>query len=226
MGHNGPTIRTPGVHLSKRLAAIAVLSALAVVSAGGWGRLASRAAENPNGVDEIVIGDQKFSVPAAYLRSASGSGGVELVAFYPDFKPAGRTDDINALSDVDERFQRLVFLTLKPADPKIDPAERTARLYLRFLEETSWSHPGGLIARAFEPGSPFEGDELFYVAPEGRQFAARCRRPDPARKTPNTCIAAFRVGDIDIDMRFSANLLSDWDNLMQGARGLIESARR
>ena len=208
------------------MAAMVVLFGLAVVAAGGWGLFAGRANENPNAIDEIVIGGEKFSVPPPHLRSASGGGGVELVAFYPDFKPAGRTDDISAHSDVDERFQRLVFLSLKPADPKIDPADRTARLYLRFLEENSWSHPGGLIARGFEPGSPFEGDELFYVAPEGRQFAARCRRPDPARKTPNTCIAAFRVGGVDVDMRFSASLLSDWDNLMRGARGLIEAARR
>ncbi len=172
----------------------------------------------------MEIGGERLSVKRAYIRGSAPDGGVELAAFYPDFKPAGRSNDIDSHSDIAERFQRLIFLTLKPADPKIDPVERTARLYTRFLEETTWSHPGGLIARAFEPGSPFEGDELFYVAPEGRQFAARCRRPDSARKTPNTCIATFRSGAMDVDVRFSAALLGDWESLMAGARGLIETA--
>ena len=120
----------------------------------------------------------------------------------------------------------MVFVTLKPADSSLDPAERTAKLYQRFLVETSWSHPGGLIARAFQDGSPFEGDELYYVAPEGREFAARCRRPDPERKTPNTCLYDFRLGDLDVEMRFSAGLLAQWVELKAGARGLIEAARR
>jgi hypothetical protein len=115
---------------------------------------------------------------------------------------------------------------LKPADPALDPAERTARLYQRFLDENSWSHPGGLVARAFVNGSPFEGDELFYVAPEGRDFAARCRRPDPSRKTPNTCVAVFRLGDLDVELRFAASLLSQWSALKDGALGLIEAAKR
>ena len=46
----------------------------------------------------------------------------------------------------------------------------------RFLEPDGWSHPGGLIARAFQAGSPFEGQELYFVAPEGRVFAARCAK--------------------------------------------------
>ena len=81
-------------------------------------------------------------------------------------------------------------------------------------------------ARAFEAGSPFEGDELFYVEPEGREFAARCRQPDPARKTPTTCVSVFRVGALDVELRFAAPLLGEWRALAQGARGLIEAARR
>ena len=139
----------------------------------------------------MTVGAERLTLASAYLRP-SGAGAADLVAFFPDFTPAGGFADVAAATDLDDRFARLVFIGLKPADPTLDPAERTARLYQRFLDENSWSHPGGLVARAFVDGSPFEGDELFYVAPEGRDFAARCRRPDPARKTPNTCIADFR----------------------------------
>jgi hypothetical protein len=172
-----------------------------------------------------TVGGERLTLASAYLRP-NRDGAAELVAFFPDFTPAGGFVDIAAATDLDDRFARLVFIWLKPADPALDPAERTARLYQRFLDENSWSHPGGLVARAFVDGSPFEGDELFYVAPEGRDFAARCRRPDPARKTPNTCIAEFRLGDLDVELRFAASLLSQWSALKEGARGLIEAAKR
>jgi hypothetical protein len=177
-------------------------------------------------LEPFAIGSERFSLPSAYFRPRAEDGAVELAAFFPDFAPAGRFDDIDAHTDMDERFQRLVFLELRPADKSIDPEERTARLYVRFLSQTSWSHPGGLLARQFEPGSPFEDDELYYSPPDGRDFAARCHRPDPDRKTPNTCLAAFRSGAIDAELRFSAALLSEWRTLIGNARGLIETARR
>ncbi len=208
---------------SRSIAFVAAVVALALVGAGAlaYRRLAAPAPR----FAVATIGGERLTLANAYLRS-SRAGAAELVAFFPDFAPAGGFADVAAATDLDDRFARLVFIGLKPADPALDPAERTARLYQRFLDENSWSHPGGLIARAFVDGSPFEGDELFYVAPEGREFAARCRRPDPARKTPNTCIADFRLGDLDVELRFAASLLSQWSALKEGARGLIESAKR
>jgi hypothetical protein len=205
------------------IVALAAAGALALVGAGV---LAYRwlAAPAPR-FAVTTVGGERLTLASAYLRP-SRAGAVELVAFFPGFTPAGGFADVAAATDLDDRFARLVFIGLKPADPALDPAERTARLYQRFLDENSWSHPGGLVARAFVDGSPFEGDELFYVAPEGRDFAARCRRPDPARKTPNTCIAEFRLGDLDVELRFAASLLSQWNALKEGARGLIEAARR
>ena len=172
------------------------------------------------------IGDERLLLPAAYFRPTAEDGAVELAAFFPGFAPAARYDDIDSRADIEDRFRRLVFVELRPADATVDPADRPARLYLRFLSPTSWSHPGGLVAREFEPGSPFEGDELFYLAPDGRDFAARCPKPDPDRKTPNTCMTVFRAGAIDAELRFSQANLSQWRELIDGARGLIETARR
>jgi hypothetical protein len=208
---------------SRTLALVAVVVALALA---GVGALAYRRLAAPAPRFAVAtIGVERLKLASAYLRP-SRNGDAELVAFFPDFTPAGAFADVGAATDLDDRFARLVFIELKPADPALDPAERTVRLYQRFLDENSWSHPGGLVARAFVDGSPFEGDELFYVAPEGRDFAARCRRPDPSRKTPNTCIAEFRLGDLDVGLRFAASLLSQWSALKEGARGLIEAAKR
>jgi hypothetical protein len=203
---------------------IALVAAAVALVAGGALAYRHLAAPTPR-FAVATVGGERLTLASAYLRP-NRDGAAELVAFFPDFTPAGGFVDIAAATDLDDRFARLVFIWLKPADPALDPAERTARLYQRFLDENSWSHPGGLVARAFVDGSPFEGDELFYVAPEGRDFAARCRRPDPARKTPNTCIAEFRLGDLDVELRFAASLLSQWSALKEGARGLIEAAKR
>ncbi len=206
------------------LAALALAGAAAVALAPWFG------AREPPRFLAVTLGAERLTLASAYLTANARRGGaadaVRLAAFFPDFSPAGDLSDVTAGADLAERFQRIVFVTLKPSDSSLDPAERPVRLYQRFLDENSWSHPGGLIARAFEDGSPFEGDELYYVAPEGREFAARCRRPDPERKTPNTCIYDFRLGDLDVEMRFSAALLAEWASLKAGARGLIEAARR
>jgi hypothetical protein len=209
------------------LAAIVCLAALGGLASLGYAWVGARSATHPERAVAVEVGGEALQLSQSYWRASGRDGApAEIAAFFPDFKPAGGVGDITARTDVSERFQRLVFLTPRPADPVLDPSDRTERLYERFLAATSWSHPGGLTAREFEDGSPFEGDELFYVQPEGRGFAARCRRPDPSRKTPNTCISVFRAGGLDVEMRFAASLLGDWEALLAGARGLIEAARR
>ena len=206
---------------------IAIGGGAAALLGVGYAVFAVTPREEPARTLVLDVGAEHLTIDSRYVSTQTrAADAVELVAFFPDFRPAARFDDVNVHTDLSERFQRLVFMTPRPADATLDPAERTARLYERFLVETSWSHAGGLTARAFEDGSPFEGDELFYLAPEGREFAARCHKPDPARKTPNTCISVFRLGGLDVEMRFSAGLLSEWEKLREGARGLIEAARR
>jgi hypothetical protein len=179
---------------------------------------------------EIIVGPARFVVLSGYLRPQSRAGGrldrLDLAAYFPDFTPAGQARDVDAKTDLSERYDKLVFIDVKPADPGLDPAERTAKLYARFLETEQWSHPGGLAAAAFQADSPFAGQELYFVAPAGRVFAALCGRPDQARKTPNACAYDFRLGDLDVELRFSAALLSEWEKLSAGAKGLIMAARR
>jgi hypothetical protein len=133
---------------------------------------------------------------------------------------------VTGKTDLDRRLAETVFILVKPPDPSLDPADRTARLYERFLEDDAWSRPGGLIARASGDASTLRGDELYFTAPEGREFAARCRKPGPTAKTPNTCLPEMRMGDVDVEIRFAAALLTEWRALREGARNLIASVRR
>jgi hypothetical protein len=213
---------------SMRLKSGLMLLGVAAI-AGGAVWLARFRHEDTPTVRQVSVGAVTFTLLSGYLRPSSRGGGrldtLDLAAFFPDFTPAGDTADINGATDLVERYEKLVFITIKPSDSSLDPVERPTKLYARFLETDEWTHPGGLTARAFQSGSPFEGQELYFVAPEGRAFAARCGRPDSSRKTPNACVYDFREDGLDVELRFSAAILSQWEKLNEGARGLIEAAR-
>lgn len=177
-----------------------------------------------------TVGATTFILPSGYFRPDSRGGGrlekLSLAAFFPDFTPAGDLKDIAGATDLAERRDKLVFVTIGQADSTLDPADRPVKLYARFLDPNEWTQPGGLIARGFLPGSPFEGEELYFAAPEGREFAARCGKPDQHRATANFCIDDFRLGELNVELRFSPNLLFEWEKLLAGARGLIRQARK
>lgn len=213
-----------------RFAALSGIAALALLLGGAVFFLRFQHREALPSTRQAFVGAARFTLLSGYLRPSSRDGGrldrLDLAAFFPDFAPAGDVGDVNGATDLAERFETLVFITIKPEDSDLDPADRPAKLYARFFETDEWSHPGGLLARAFQDGSPFEGQELYFVAPEGRDFAARCGRPDSSRKTPNACVYDFRLDGLDVELRFSAAILSEWQRLNAGARGLIEAARR
>jgi hypothetical protein len=216
--------------LRSNVAAVIVVAALALIVGAGYGAWRGFTAKRHPAIVAASVGAASFALPSGYFRPSSRTGGqvdkLELAAFFPDFAPAGDLNDIVSGTDLDERHEKLVFVTVTEADQALDPADRPVKLYARFLDPDAWSQPGGLIARGFVSGSPFEGEELYFTAPEGRQFAARCGRPDPRRTTPNFCIDDFRLDGLDVELRFSANLLSEWEKLTGGARGLLQSGRR
>jgi len=217
--------------LPVRVAAVLLgLSAAPLPLAGGYALWRTLHSNRDAAPVEAMVGASTFVLPSGYFRPESRAGGrldaLGLAAFYPDFAPAGDLRDIVGATDLSERHDRLVFVTISAADSTLDPADRPVKLYARFLDPNEWTHPGGLIARGFLPGSPFEGEELYFAAPEGRAFAARCGKPDQHRSTPNFCIEDFRLDDLNVELRFSANLLSEWERLLAGARGLVEQARK
>ena len=164
------------------------------------------------------IGEATVRYSVAYGRSPGDREGgrldqLNLAARFPDFSPAG--------GDLTARPDSIVFIRLDPADPSLPPEERMDKLYARFLEPDEWSNPGGLMMRRFEPTSPFGREELYYAPPEGRLFTARCTRPaQPPDGLPETCLHDFRVGKLDVQIRFSPELLPEWEALSESARAL------
>lgn len=174
---------------------------------------------------QFSVGGVPFEFDARFLGPEREDGVNEIEAFFPDFSPAGETADVKAKTDVAARFKRTIFLGLRTVDPELDPADRTARLYLRFLGEAVGDEPGGLTGRAFDRGSPFAGDDLYFAPPEGREFAARCRA-SANPELPDTCAAVFRAGRVDVELRFSKNLLPEWQAMLTGAQKLVAAGQK
>ncbi|MDE2363533.1 MAG: hypothetical protein KGM42_12710 [Hyphomicrobiales bacterium] len=206
---------------------LAVCLAILLLGAGATTWLFLR--RGPAGADyvEARVGDLRLAYPAAYARFPPGRNGgrldsLEIAATFPDLRPAGEAT--LPLTGVKPGSPALVFLSIGPAERKLDPADLVSMLYSRFLEADVVETDNGLIRRAFQDGSPYDGEDLYFAPPEGRAFAARCAKPTvPPDGLPETCIAALREQGADVEMRFTTALLPQWEKLAEGMRALVKS---
>ncbi len=207
---------------------VAILAAAAMAATGAYLALAPPAPPEPT--TRIEVGGVALRFATPYLRPESLGAPVldraTLAVFFPEFAPAGSNADVNGKSDLSVRFARLVTIVITRAGTDLAPEERVGKIYLRFLQENDWVSPGQLVAAPFKLDSPFAGDTLFYTPPDGREFAARCPRFDPAGATPATCAYSYRRDGLDIEARFPAALVPQWGALKAGVTGLVENARR
>ena len=172
----------------------------------------------------------RFTLPSGYFRPHSRGGGpsgsLALAAFFPDFAPAGEASDVNA----QDRSCRALSKSWssspsgRPIPASTRPTGRAALCALSRADDgatrAAWSPaPSRRAARS-------KARSFISSRRRGATFAARCRRPDQTQKTPNSCIYDFRSTISMSRLRFSAALLSEWEKLNAGARGLIEAARR
>ncbi|PPD44483.1 MAG: hypothetical protein CTY15_07170 [Methylocystis sp.] len=196
-------------------AVLAFLMLLVLLAVGGAFFLVSRE-KAPDSVVQAELAGVKFRFARAYARDeATGAGGLadrlSFVAAFPAFTP---------LSGKNVSTKEKVTLAVTPKEDPLDPAERPAKLYARFLTPETKEGPGGLVLREFEQGSPYDFERLYIAPPDGRTFFARCAKPDSSGPGEG-CLSIFRVGAMDVEVRFPPSLLEQWDTLIDGARGLL-----
>ena len=174
---------------------------------------------------ETTVGGVRLRFDPAYLPDAGSrsSAQLELVTVFPELRPMPKPTKAVPVP----ASEAIIVFRIEPQDATIDPSERPTKLYARFLKTESWSHPGGLIMRRFETGSPYEREDLYLAPPEGRRFAARCQAP-PSKPDglPDTCLWDFRLSGLDVQMRFAPDLLASWELLAERGRGLMTSLIR
>lgn len=174
----------------------------------------------------VTIDQLRLNIPQGFLRggavpSTGTSERVDLIVHFPDMDAAGvppaTTTDMAALNP-----RHLLFLAILRGDGILDPAERPNELYGRFLEPDTWQNPGGLLLRRFEASSPYGDEELFLAPPDGRVFTARCRKPGKTTASiGETCVWRFRQNGADIQLRFSPDLLPQWETMAMGVGKLL-----
>jgi hypothetical protein len=171
----------------------------------------------------VRIGEDWLTPPLALMGPAPEdvaheAGILRLRLAWPTLGPAKSTADIH------------VAVTARAEIT--DPAEQL-KTWSRFLTPTAWSNPGGLVVRSFRKGTAFEADELYLAMPDGRSFAALCPVPQSApigsarpMLPEEPCRTLIRQGNLDIAMRFPREALGEWQKLVTGVKGLVDSIKR
>jgi hypothetical protein len=169
----------------------------------------------------VSINALRLTIPHQFFRGGapprnSMSERVDLVLRHPAMTAAGIPPSTTTeLSAQDPR--ELIFVSILRGDGVIDPADRPQDLYGRFLEPDTWQNPGGLLLRRFEAGSPYEDEELFLTPPDGKAFAARCRKPGKGSEgIGEACLWRLRRDGADLQVRFSPDLLPQWEIMSAG----------
>lgn len=194
-----------------------ILALLALAGAAFWWWRAPPAPGDASPVRLAVAGvalrvDPRLARTPADLANPAPQE-LDLVLAMPDLSPAGAKANSTPL-------EKLVFLTLRPRDEKIEPRDKPARLYARFLKQGVEAHPAGLILRRFEQGSPYDGEQLYMTPPEGRSFWARCA--SASDQLPATCISEARIAGLDIRLRFKPEMLAEWETVAAGVVRMVE----
>lgn len=175
----------------------------------------------------ITVNGVNFNIPPAAIRNkvqrkAGTQERIDLVFMWPSLMPpdpAVKADPIASAKAVDR-----VFLTVASYGNTLPLVERFNTIYPRYLDSSIAMAPGGLTARPFRDGTPYQAEDILYDNSTSPRFIVRCTRDTP-RGTIGMCLYEKRAGQADITARFPREWLSDWTAVADGLEGLIKRLR-
>jgi hypothetical protein len=180
----------------------------------------------------ITVAGVIFNVPPGAIRTAvqrqpGSHERIDLVFLWPSLGPPP-ADDAAAAKPVvagegggvaapigDDRL----FVTIAGLGAVLPPAERLRTIYPRYIETQASAGPDGLAIVSFRAGTPYEGEDLVYLADQPEQFFARCTRE--GRAVPGTCIHERSLEAAEITLRFPRQWLQDWRSVAAGFDRLV-----
>jgi hypothetical protein len=174
----------------------------------------------------ITVAGVPFNVPPAAIRMpvqrrAGAQARLDLAFLWPDLTPP-KPDTKPAVS-ADPRSIDQIFVSIAGAEGALSVAERIKTIYPRYVEPNAFRGPEGLIGVAFRDGTPYQGEDLFFVPERPESFIVRCTRE--AGTTRGSCLHERRIGVADLTMRFPRDWLKDWQALAQGMDQLVAMLR-
>lgn len=217
-GETSPLFRRVDAAIGLAAGILAACCALAMLAGAWW---AGPTAAPPTTAITMTLGTTPIEVPGAWLRTPEPVPGqrIERLDLRVSLKDlAGRR---GFRADLDE--DAVLFVTLLVPDGSMAPADRPTQLYARFLSADVTRVEGGLMRRPFRPGTPYEGEELVLVPPDGRSFAARCLAGAPSGEAGATCLTELRLPHMDVQVRFAPPLLERWSTLVGAIRGRFDT---
>lgn len=175
----------------------------------------------------VVVAGVSFNVPPAAIRQgvqrrAGTHERLDLAFLWPSLQPpdpAVRLAPVASAHALDR-----VFMTIVASDNAMSPADRVRTIYPRYLDTRIGTGPGGLAARPFRDGTPYQGEDLIYDSASADGFVTRCTSDGPG-PTLGICLYDARVGSADITVRFPRIWLEDWRRVANGLNQLVKSLR-
>jgi hypothetical protein len=175
----------------------------------------------------VTVAGVLFNVPPAAIRaSIQRHPGlherIDLVFLWPSLAPPGPVDEATAKPQPAGRDDAppspggddRLFITIAGLGAVLAPDARLRTIYPRYIEAQATAGPDGLAVVPFRAGTPYEGEDLVYLAEKPEQFFARCSRA--VRNVPGTCIHERSFEAAEITLRFPRQWLQDWRNVTAG----------
>lgn len=180
----------------------------------------------------ITVNGVNFNIPPVAIRNkvqrkAGTQDRIDLVFMWPSLTPpdpAVKADPVASANHSQSLAVDRVFLSVASYGNTLPVIDRLRTIYPRYLESTIAMEPGGLTARPFRDGTPYQGEDILYVNSNPERFIVRCTRDD-ARGTIGMCLYEQRAGEADITARFPRAWLSDWTSVADGLERLIQRLR-
>ncbi len=174
----------------------------------------------------ITVAGVLFDVPPAAIRAPvqrhpGEHERIDLVFLWPSLKPPDGDADVakpvvtgdDEVLPVPANDARL-FVTIAPPGAVLSPDARLRTIYPRYIESQAAAGRDGLAVLPFRAGTPYEGEDLIYLAEKPEQFFARCSRP--VRTVPGTCIHERALDAVEVTLRFPRGWLDDWRQVAAG----------
>jgi hypothetical protein len=226
-----PGRKTPG----KSRGLLAALAGVVVLLAGAAGLVsyllwptwpkASVALDAP--AIPVTVAGVLFNIPPAAIRAAvqrhpGAHERLDIVLLWPSLTPPAQDAETAAApagaegSDaiLASRTDDRLFVAIAGLGTVLAPVVRLRTIYPRYIEAQATAGPDGLAIVPFRAGTPYEGEDLVYLADSPEQFFVRCSRP--ARTLPGTCIHERLLGAAEITLRFPRGWLQDWRDVAAG----------
>jgi hypothetical protein len=188
----------------------------------------------------ITVAGALFEIPAAAIRAAvqrhpGPHERIDLAFEWPSLTPPQSDSKVdepplagaetngtaapNPKTEMADAAGRL-FVTIAGMGSLLPPAERLRSIYPHYVEAQARAGRDGLAILPFRSGTPYEGEDLIYVADQPDRFYARCSHRSDAM--PGTCIHERLVGAADVTLRFPRDWAeNDWRSVATGFDRLI-----